>query len=124
MTTRAKNQRIDDNGQRRRQVKRAPRLGEALKLEGDDPTVLRQIADYYHATFKRTPAAAEYLAKRGLGSPAMVDHFRIGYSDQSLSTVLPQKDTRIGRQIRERLVRLGLIADGHERFLGCVVVPV
>src|SRR5688572_25024122 len=108
---------------RQRNIRRPPRLDDAWRLEGDDNAVLRKIADYYHEKLKATPAALDYLAARGLGSAQLIDHFRLGYSDQSLSGVLPQKDTKLGRETRGRLTRLGIIAGGRERFLGCLVVP-
>ena len=101
------------------------KLPEVLDAGEDDAVLLRRVADYYHATLTRSPAALEYLAGRGLTHPEMVERFRLGYADRSLAYRLPAKNRKEGARIRERLQELGVLrASGHEHLNGSVVVPI
>ncbi len=96
-----------------------------LTPDTDDKILLNQVIDYYHATLKNTPKALAYLQKRGLQSPELIDHFKLGFADRTLGTRLPPKQVKAGKQIRSRLVDLGILApSGHERYRGSLVVPV
>lgn len=93
--------------------------------QADDQAVLRQVADYYHATLKQTPDALAYLEARGLAHPGLIDTFRLGYANKSLTYRLPPGHTVAGRAMRGQLQRLGVLrASGHEHFNGCLVAPV
>ena len=96
-----------------------------VDLTADDQKLLAQVVDFYHQTLKESADALAYLHQRGVTSAQAVDHFRLGYANRTLGTVLPSKDTQLGRDIRGRLQRLGLFrTSGHEQFAGCVVFPV
>ncbi|QJW92558.1 DNA primase [Frigoriglobus tundricola] len=96
-----------------------------LDSSADDPKLLAQIVAYYHQTLKESPDALAYLRKRGITNPAVIDHFRVGYSDRTLGLKLPIKARTAGAVIRERLHRLGLYREsGHEHFHGSVIFPV
>lgn len=100
-----------------------PRL--ELDPAADDQKLLAQVVGFYHETLKKTQTALDYLTGRGLTSPALIDRFRLGFSDRSLGTKLPSKAVKSGEAIRTRLLRLGLFKEsGHERFRGSITVPV
>ena len=86
---------------------------------------MRQVIDYYQSRLKQTPAALEYLQKRGINSSEALERFQIGLSDRSLGLRLPRNNVKDGREIRGRLQELGVYrSSGHEHFNGCIVFPV
>ena len=100
-------------------------LPSPIDPDADDATMLRQVVGYYHETLKASPAACEYLRKRGIESDEAIDRFQLGYADRSLGLRLPNKQRRAGAEIRERLQKLGLLREsGHEHFNGSLVVPI
>ena len=102
-----------------------PKLPPPVAFDVDDQTLLRQVIDYYHERLKQTPAALDYLKKRGLGSEEAMAAFKLGFADRTLGLRLPQKNRQAGADIRSRLERLGVYrASGHEHFNGCLVFPV
>lgn len=102
-----------------------PRLPPPIAFDADDQTLLRQVIDYYHERLRQTPAALDYLKRRGLGSEDAIATFKLGFADRTLGLRLPQKNRVAGATIRERLQRIGLIREsGHEHLNGCVVFPV
>ncbi len=91
----------------------------------NDQALLRQVTDYYHATLKQTPDALAYLQGRGLSNGELVDTFKLGYAQRTLTYRLPPSHTVAGKDVRGQLQRLGVLrASGHEHFNGCLVVPV
>jgi len=104
--------------------KTARTLPPPVALEADDRTLLAQVIDYYAERLKQTPAALDYLKKRGLGSPEAIALHRIGFADRTLGLRLPLKNRKDGAEIRTRLERLGIYREsGHEHFNGCLVFP-
>ena len=102
-----------------------PKLPPPVAFDVDDQTLLRQVIDYYHERLKQTPAALDYLKKRGLGSEEAIAAFKLGFADRTLGLRLPDKRRVAGLEIRTRLERLGVYrASGHEHFNGCLVFPV
>ena len=96
-----------------------------VTLDADDHKLLAQVIDYYHRCLKQSPEALEYLAKRGLNHPDLIDSFRLGYANRTLGLRLPPKNRKEGAAMRTRLEKLGLYRDsGHEHFNGSLVVPV
>lgn len=92
----------------------------------------RQVADAYHAQLLR-PAAdgganacRRYLAGRGLGDDAVIDHFRLGWAERgALGKRLPTKQRAAGAALRAELEALGWFRaeSGHEALAGSLVVP-
>lgn len=79
--------------------------------------LLEKVMDHYLKKFRETPAAQQYLNKRGLDSRELWDAFRIGYCDGSLN--VPEEG-----DVKKALTQLGVLNDkGKEVFRGCVVVP-
>jgi DNA primase catalytic core len=100
-------------------------LEKPVTLDADDHKLLAQVIDYYHRTLKQSPEALEYLKKRGLEHPELIDTFKLGYANRSLGLRLPDKSRKEGAIMRERLEKLGLYrGSGHEHFNGSLVVPV
>lgn len=91
----------------------------------DDQALLLQVTDYYHAALKQSPEALAYLQGRGLVSGELVDRFKLGYADRTLTYRLPPGQNVAGKEIRARLQTLGVYrSSGHEHLNGCIVVPV
>lgn len=79
--------------------------------------LLEKVMDHYLRRFRETPAAQQYLNKRGLDSRELWDAFRVGYCDGTLS--VPEEG-----DVKTALIQLGVLNDkGKEVFRGCVVVP-
>ncbi|MFZ5863297.1 MAG: CHC2 zinc finger domain-containing protein [Nitrospirota bacterium] len=103
----------------------APKLPSPLAANGDDQALLRQVVDYYHETLLHSPEALAYLASRGLNDRALIETFRLGYSNRTLGYRLPHKNRVDGAVLRGKLQQLGIYrASGHEHFVGSLVVPV
>jgi len=76
-------------------------------------------------TLKQSPEALEYLAKRGLNHPELIDTFKLGYANRTLGYRLPEKNRKAGKELRGQLQEIGLLrSSGHEHFNGSLVVPI
>jgi DNA primase len=96
-----------------------------VSLDADDQALLDQVVGYYHQTLKQSPDALAYLEARGLGDPALIDTFKLGYANRTLGLRLPNKQRKDGADIRARLERIGIYREsGHEHFNGSLVMPV
>jgi len=83
-------------------------------------TLLPRVIEHYHRTFCEREDAQAYLVKRGITDTDLVQALKIGYADGSLLKTIPKAG-----ELRERLVKLGVItAEGRELLGGCVVVPI
>ena len=104
---------------------RAVKLDQPFAPDGDDQALLNQVIGFYHETLRQSPEALAYLDKRGLGDPALIERFRLGFANRTLGYRLPEKTRKAGAAMRGALQRLGLLrASGHEHFAGSLVVPV
>jgi DNA primase len=91
----------------------------------DDQKILATVVDYYQTTLKNSPEALDYLRRRGITNPHVIDAFRIGYADRSLGLKLPIKKVQAGQALRARLQQLGLFREsGHEHFRGSITFPI
>ncbi len=96
-----------------------------LDVSAEDRALLMQVVDYYHQTLKQNPDALEYLNKRGLNHPELIEHFKLGVANRTLAYRLPEKNRKAGAEIRGRLQALGILREsGHEHFNGSLVIPV
>lgn len=112
----------DRVGVARSSTRPLPSLAEDV---ADDQALLVRVVDYYHATLKDSPQGQAYLAERGLNHPELIERFRLGYANSTLTYRLPKKHTVAGKMVREQLQRLGVLrATGYEHLGGCLVVPV
>jgi len=105
-------------------VRKLPPLIDAT---GEDKKLLGIVVNYYHRTLRDSPEAQRYLVKRGLQSSEIIDRFRLGYANRSLSLHLPASNRVSGEAQRARLKELGILRNqkpGHEHFNGSLVIPV
>jgi len=104
-----------------------PKLPPLIDATADDKKLLGTVVDYYNRTLKDAPEAQRYLAKRGLQSGEIVDRFKLGYANRTLSLHLPASNRAAGDAQRTRLKALGVLRNqkpGHEHFNGSLVIPV
>jgi DNA primase catalytic core len=105
-------------------VRKLPPLIDAT---ADDKKLMEIVVEFYHRTLNDSPDAMRYLVKRGLESAEMVEHFRLGLANRTLSLRLPASNRLAGDEQRNRLKELGVIRNqkpGHEHFNGSLVIPV
>jgi DNA primase len=102
------------------------KLPPLIEHTADDKKLLDTIVTYYQKRLKENPLAQQYLIERGLKSAEMLDEFRIGLADRSLSYHIPHSRSVDGAAQRGRLIELGILRKdtGHEHFNGCVVIPI
>ena len=99
-------------------------LPSPVESNSDDSELLGQVIDYYHATLKQSEPALAYLDKRGLNHLELIDQFKLGFANRTLTYYLSDKDSATGAAIRGRLQRIGIYrSTGHEHFNGSLVVP-
>jgi DNA primase catalytic core len=102
-----------------------PKLPPLFGPTAGDQAVLGIVVSYYHETLKNSPQAQQYLIQRGLQSSEMVQQFRLGYSNRTLTYRVPDKNRKQGEEQRGRLENLGILRrSGHEHFNGSVVIPI
>lgn len=100
------------------------RTAQSFSLAAGDQELLDQVIDFYHTTLKASPEALEYLQRRGLGNPELIERFRLGYANRTLAYRLAPKQYKAGAEMRTALQRVGILRDsGHEHFNGSIVVP-
>jgi DNA primase catalytic core len=101
------------------------KLESGLEPDAGDDALLSHVVDYYQAALGTSRDALGYLEKRGLCDAAMVEHFRLGFSNRTLGYRLPTKTRKAGLAVRSRLEALGIYREsGHEHFVGSIVVPI
>lgn len=113
-----------DRPQRRGTRSSAPELPCPFDFSASDQEILNQYVDHCRALFNGSAEPRDYAAKRGLETPELAAHFKLGYQDRTLGLRLPTPTTKAGNEIRERFQRLGLIREsGHAHFVGSLIVP-
>ena len=108
-------------------VKRAStvKLPSDLSADADDQALMQRVMNYYHATLKQSPEALEYLQRRGLNHPELLETFKLGYANRTLAYRLPEKNRVEGAALRTQLQRVGILREsGHEHFNGSIVIPI
>ena len=104
-----------------------PLLAPVVGGEVDDARALEQVVDYYHATLKTSPEALAYLRSRGFegeSASQAIETFKLGYANRTLGLRLPDKNRKMGTEIRGRLERIGVYREsGHEHLNGSLVIP-
>jgi hypothetical protein len=80
--------------------------------------LLSRVVDAYRRALAQSPPAREWLAGRGIRDAALLERFRVGYSEGKLPAMARG-------EVLGRLQALGLLdPGGRERFSGSIVVPV
>jgi DNA primase catalytic core len=101
------------------------KLPPLIEHTADDKQLLERVVSHYHEALKNSPAAQQYLVKRGLQSADMVEHFRLGFADRSLGYRVPASNRAAGIEQRGRLQQLGVLRkNGREHLRGSVVIPI
>jgi len=101
------------------------KLPAPVSFGAEERDLLLQVVDYYHQTLKDSPEALQYLEKRGLKHPELIDYFKLGYANRTLGLRLPEKNRQTGAQVRGKLQNIGIFREtGHERFTGSIVFPI
>lgn len=103
-----------------------------IQLNTTNPFVMQLIAQpmlavvMHYASCLLASAKALAFVTDELGlTPEQATAQQIGFSDRSLGTHVPSKQIKIGREIRESLVPLGVYkANGRETLRGYVTVPI
>ena len=99
-------------------VRFRPRRPRAIPLPPRDPALLTAAVRFYAGQLRRSPAAREYLASRGVALDASL-RLGLGYAPGSgLREALASDGFNAGR-----LRDCGLFTERGERFAGMVVVP-
>jgi DNA primase catalytic core len=86
---------------------------------GETARLLQRVISFYGKTLHKDRAGLDYLKTRKLDDPTMLEAFQVGYSNGTLSGVLPQAG-----EILDGLMALGVLnAHGQEHFRGCITIP-
>ena len=64
-----------------------PKLPAPVDFNADDRALLHQVTTYYHDALKKSPEALAYLKARGLSSMALIERYRLGFANRTLSAV-------------------------------------
>ena len=101
-----------------------PKLDCPLETSAEDFELLEQTISYYQERLQISSDALAYLEKRKISKEA-IEHFRIGYADRTLGLRLPHRNRNDGKELRERIINLGIYRKtGREHFNGCVTFPI
>ena len=97
-----------------------------IDLEASDRNLMNQVIEFYQHRLLEHPKAQQYLRNRGILDREALTTHRLGLADRELARALPSTRLASGRQIRQRLMDLGIYrrATGHGQFNGCIVFPV
>lgn len=104
--------------------------GVELDLSSDNITseeneILMSVISHYSRTFKENVRAKNHLKDRGIGDPATIEKFQIGYCTEGLLKMIPGPNTNEGKHIRYVLQKYGILRDtGREHFRGCITFPI
>ncbi len=86
-----------------------------------DGQLLQQISHYYQSRLEVNIDAQEYLTRRGIGLAEAITTFGIGCCDRSLGLRIPNSAVKAGKELRNRLIELGVLrSTGHEQFRAAV----
>jgi DNA primase catalytic core len=112
-------------------IKRATvrKLDSPFDFDSDIPLesqeLLNQVIDFYHEILKQNPEGLDYLQQRSLKNPEMIDCFKLGLANRSLSYRLPERNRLAGKEMRGKLQQLGILREsGHEHFAGSLIIPI
>jgi DNA primase catalytic core len=93
--------------------------------EQDKQQMLNQYILFCNQNLKNSPEALNYLKKRNLHNSQIIDHFKLGFSNQTLNKNLPPYSDPKGVLIRAKLKESGVLRKtGHEHFSGSLIIPI
>lgn len=92
---------------------------EDMRKENHRRRLLNRVVAWYHQTFMEDARGMDYLAERGLTDLGLFGDFKVGFSNGTLLTTIPEES-----ELQETLKELGVLdGQGREIFYGCVVFP-
>ncbi len=103
-----------------------------VRKSGDAPIFTRRlenepfsaVSGYYAECLAANNKATRFLADEFGLSLEKAAEFQAGFSDRSLGKVVPNRDSELGRHLREILRDVGILKrTGHETLRGCVTFP-
>jgi DNA primase len=87
--------------------------------------MLQQVMGFYHQTLLKSDEVMRFLETKKIASVELINHFKLGYANRSLSYRLPDKNRKAGKDIRTKLQSLGVMrSSGHEHLNGSLVIPI
>ena len=101
-----------------------PKLPAPFEAEASEEEAARGVVSYYHERLKESADALAFLSKRGIDAGAVIEHFRLGFSDRTLGLRLPLANRKAGSSIRTTLQKIGIYRPtAREHFVGCMTIP-
>ena len=95
-----------------------------VRADSTDAELLESVITFYRHRITDDAVASQFLARRGLLHPGLLETFELGLADRELGRRLPPRSQKTGRQLRDRLTALGIYRpSGHGNFNGSLVVP-
>lgn len=92
--------------------------------DSSDSTAVTRLLAYYHARLLATPRLCAQIGRLGLATPAMIAEHHLGFVDRTAQRALLSAVPRDAADMRAAWIATGLLLpNGHERFRGCLVVP-
>lgn len=92
--------------------------------EAPDGELLGAVIGHWHDCLMASEERGSILESLGVSLP-VAERLKVGLSDRTLGTRLPDRRWKTGLAVRSRLTDFGILrGSGHEAFRGCVVVPV
>ena len=81
--------------------------------------LLARVIDFYHTAFTEDLRAWHYLQQRGITDKSLVDAYRVGFANGTLSNVLPPEG-----EIPDQLKTIGILnGEDKERLYGRISCP-
>lgn len=90
---------------------------EILRAAPSTWKLLTDLTGYFHGRLPESPEALEYLSMRGLYSPEVVRHFKVGYDDGSAANALSAEQRSVLAKISY------LNGRGKSAFYKMIIVP-
>ena len=85
---------------------------------------VQQTIVYYQKTLKQSTRAIEYLKRRHIFKPSVIEHFSLGFADRTLGKSLKNLGYSQEEKVRGALQCSGLLKpSGYEFFCGAIVFP-
>ena len=97
----------------RRKLTRVRKLKPPVAFDADDQALLQQTICYYQERLLSEKAAQDYLKKRQIYCEDAIKTFKLGYADRTLGLRLPQKTNKDGKDLRQRLQKIGLYRESE-----------
>ena len=102
-----------------------PRMAMEFATDASDKELLHRVLSYYQRVLKASPEIYDYLEKRGINDPDLIDTFKLGYANRTLTYRIPKKKVKDGERLRGQLQKIGIFREsGHEHLSGSLVIPI